>query len=330
MKLLATFSAVAALTGCGGLLSPASPPGTTALRIDGHPTTSSGDLAYVLSTTGSVYVYTFPGGAPAGQLTGFSTANLPSGICSDASGDVFIASITNPKSRSSTIYEYRHGGTSPIATLSDEGMAFGCAVDPSTGNLAVINGYDAFNPYGNYSSVAVYPAAQGNPTMYYSSSLGMWSGTYDDAGHLYLACTTARRDRAGIAELEPGSGAFATIRVKAAIYLNPGQILPTLQWDGQYFAMTSNKRFAEPLELYRLSIDGHKATVVDSSTLDGNHHLGGSWIAGNTIVGIVQSNGWNGLSVWSYPQGGEPQSRIPHVLKKVKGKLEGVAVSAGS
>lgn len=326
MKLVLTIGAIAVLAACSGRQSPTAIPASSLSQVRAHRATS-GDLLYTLGTNGTVYVYTYPGGTPAGQLTEFDGN---SGLCTDAAGDVFIPSITGPKTRSSTIYEYQHGGTTPIATLSDEGSAFGCAVDPKTGNLAVVNGFDEFNPYGKFSSVAVYAGAQGNATMYFNPSLGMWSDTYDNKGNLYVATTTTRRDHAGIAVLRPGGTTFDRIRFRTALYYNPSLFLPTVQWDGQYLAVTSNKRFTEPAMLYQLSITGRKASIVTSSTLEYKHHIGWSYIDGSTMIGVEQSGGWNVLSLWAYPQGGEPQSQILKVLKKSDGKLFGVVVSPGS
>ncbi len=63
------------------------------------------------------------------------------------------------------VYEYSHGGTQSIATLSDPGSPYGCSVDPTTGNLAVANttssGY-----YGYYGYVAIFPDAEGTATTY--------------------------------------------------------------------------------------------------------------------------------------------------------------------
>jgi hypothetical protein len=46
----------------------------------------------------------------------------PFGECSDSAGDVFVAAYANSSMNSSTIYEYAHGGTSPVATLSDSSL----------------------------------------------------------------------------------------------------------------------------------------------------------------------------------------------------------------
>jgi hypothetical protein len=70
----------------------------------------SGQLLYISDYTASnVTVYRYPAGALVGTLTGF---DAPQGECVDSSGNVWI---TN--SGTSQLFEYAHGGTSPIATL---------------------------------------------------------------------------------------------------------------------------------------------------------------------------------------------------------------------
>ncbi len=149
--------------------------------------TSSQDLLYVSGhegNTGEVYVYSYPGGQLLQTLSGLIA---PGGECIDASGDVFITDYADLSFTSVKIYEYAHGGTTPLETLDDPGIAQGCAIDPIGGNLAVANGQDASNPYGNYGDVAIYSKAQGSPTMFYSSKYGFGFCGYDDIGNLYLA-----------------------------------------------------------------------------------------------------------------------------------------------
>ena len=137
--------AVMTFSGCGGsqVTSVAASADTMPKRIQGYsaaisrmePKASQQDLLYLASSSseGSVYVYTYPQGRLAGTLTGFIA---PRGECSDSAGDVFIVAYSNSSYTASTIYEFAHGGTDPIATLSDPDGAVGCAVDPTTGNLA--------------------------------------------------------------------------------------------------------------------------------------------------------------------------------------------------
>src|SRR5262249_50697935 len=84
------------------------------------------------SGTVDVYNYRVRAGKLYGQITGFSA---PYGQCVDKSGNVYIADLGSSK-----IYEFAHGGTTPIATATDDyGFPIGCSVDPTTGNVAVSN-----------------------------------------------------------------------------------------------------------------------------------------------------------------------------------------------
>jgi hypothetical protein len=57
------------------------------------------------------------------------------------------------------VVEYAHGGESPIKTLGTDGPGVGCAIDPVTGNLAVVN-FEA----GKGSDIQVWENASGTPT----------------------------------------------------------------------------------------------------------------------------------------------------------------------
>ena len=85
----------------------------------------------------------------------------PQGVCSDASGNVFIDVDPN------VVYEYRHGGTTPVATLRETSnyVPFDCASDPTTGNLAVADLCYGCGQ-GGQGSVAIFQSAQGTPTRY--------------------------------------------------------------------------------------------------------------------------------------------------------------------
>ncbi len=104
------------------------------------------DLLYV-SKYDDVDVFSYPAGKRVGTLTGFQS---PGGLCVDKAGDVFVTNFG-----ASNIVEYAHGGTKPIATLSDPYQEpDDCSVDPTTGNLAVAN-------IGG--SVSIYEGARGHP-----------------------------------------------------------------------------------------------------------------------------------------------------------------------
>ncbi len=93
-----------------------------------NPAAKSQALAYVTdSGTNTVVVYSYPKLKLVGTLTGFDN---PQGDCIDASGNVWIVNT-----EASQLLEYAHGGTTPIARLSDPGQyPVGCSFDPTTGH----------------------------------------------------------------------------------------------------------------------------------------------------------------------------------------------------
>jgi|HubBroStandDraft_4_1064222.scaffolds.fasta_scaffold00333_23 hypothetical protein len=330
-------SAVVLLSGCAGSANPVAGarayenPGASprvSSSLERH--SSSGDLLYTSSTSGSVYIYSYPQGKRVGELTGF---NGGAGMCTDPTGDVFIPSITNSSTGASTIYEYAHGGTQPIAELSDTGTAFGCSVDPLTGNLAVANIYDTTNPYSiRNGSVAVYAAAQGSPNLYYSSSLGIELCGYDNKGNLYLSVFNGQQNTAQLARLAKGGDSISLMTLNVTIDTDPEYFTPFVQWDGKHVTISSYKGFGSPVLVYQLAVSGNQATAVGTTNLDSkkNHHAGQSWIQGNKFIGIALVKSASNVALWSYPKGGSPTSQIKKVIERNIGSLDGVVVSRGS
>src|ERR1700722_1611021 len=138
------------------------------------------DLIYFASPDkNSVYIYTYPKGAFVGTLTGFIS---PNGECSDLEGNIFIVAASNQSDTSSTIYEFAHGSSAPFATLSDPDKAYACAVDPSSGSLAVVG-----------DSVAIFQNASGEPRMYYDSAENPFLRCgYDNQSNLYLTADSSQ------------------------------------------------------------------------------------------------------------------------------------------
>ncbi len=103
-----------------------------------------------------VQVFSYPSGTYMGALSappeGFSE---PQGMCSDKNGNVFIANTENSK-----IDEYAGNGTF-MQALSDPGeYPSGCAVDPSSGTLAVSN---IISTSDNAGGISLYANASGKP-----------------------------------------------------------------------------------------------------------------------------------------------------------------------
>src|SRR5580698_6590325 len=140
------------------------------------PAAKQGALLYVTGGA-DVDIFQWPTLQTAGVLTGFQQT---AGACVDAAGDVWVADAYSQK-----LYEYPHGGTTPIATLDDSaGFPNGCAVNKRNGNLVVGNEYN--NNVG-HGSITVYRRAAGEGTIYYDSSLDdVFSLDYAPNGNLYL------------------------------------------------------------------------------------------------------------------------------------------------
>lgn len=142
---MTTSAALALFAGCSSGASSITPLGSSVVLSNRERSwvsrgAASQNLLYVsIQGFNDVYVYSY---SPSpielvGKLTGFSD---PSGLCVDKAGNVYVANAG-----AKNILEYAHGGTKPIATLTDESDApFSCSIDPSTGDLAVSGSYGSF------------------------------------------------------------------------------------------------------------------------------------------------------------------------------------------
>jgi hypothetical protein len=285
--------AVALLAGCGGSQPPIGAPGAmpqtsaTATHADRGkswmlPSTSSRDLIYATGGCGGACVISYPDGKTVDSIT---IGGGVVGDCSDSAGNVFI---TN----NNQVLEYAHGGTTPIATLDLSGdNATGCAVDPMTGNLAVVY-------RGSGADVAVFADAQGQPMLYTSELDSEFCG-YDDDGDLFVSGYNS--DEPDLSELLNGSGAFSPLSIKGKIG-NPGRV----QWDGKY--LTYESRTAGSVKIARLTVAGSSATVVGTTRFKGGiRNAYEPWIYGNRIIVPYSTRGQyaNEIGVWAYPGGGK-------------------------
>lgn len=249
------------------------------------------DLLYVSDEgTAEVSVYSYPGDKIKGVLTGFE---LPVGECADKVGDVFIVDYD-----ASLIFEYAHGGTSPIATLNDPGYSpAGCSVDPTTGNLAVTNVSTKSSGQGN---VAIYKLAKGKPKAYYTDpnmARTFFCG-YDNGGNLFVNGAGFASPFA-FAELPSRNPSFRDIKLDQTIQ-SPGGV----QWDGKHVAVVDTLSSV----IYQFSIKGNKGTEVGSTPLVGGANVLQFWIEGSRVVGPEASGA--DVGIWNYPSGGAVKATI--------------------
>ncbi len=313
---------VAMLGGCGGSQPPTAMPQTSAGATHAGsgeswmlPEAKSKDLLYVSKLT-RVLVYAYPTAKKVvGNLTGFDDA---SGLCSDRSGDVWVTDF-----QKSQVSEYAHGGTEPIAVLSDENDPIGCAVDPKSGDLAVANYAD---------NVSIYAPGSGNPIIYTAPDFYfMEFCSYDGSGNLFIdgyRGTHEGHERSTILELSYGGTRLQRFKLEGRPRTKlrfPGG----MQWDGKSLVVGYAGKYDS--ELYRISNLGRFGKITKRVTLtapDGGFIPGEApfvlykgYIIGAYNVGTTQISN---IAFWPYPGGGAAIKEF-----KVRGKYypAGLALS---
>lgn len=206
-------------------------------------------LMYVSDwATRDVFVYKYPRAVLVGRLTGFQR---PYGQCADAAGDIWIADFD-----ASSIVEYAHGGTTPIATLATDGAAIGCAVSPR-GDLAVAN----FTTPQGAGDIQVFAHASGVPADYSNSSCYyLWAPGYDRKSNLYVE---GKNSEPAVCELPAGGTSLTPVEIDQTIG-SPGGVM----WDGKYLTLTDQ------------NYQGSGSTAIYQTTESASGNL--------TVVGTTQ------------------------------------------
>jgi hypothetical protein len=244
---------------------------------------SKEDLLYVSSEMDwDVDVFSFPEGKREGKLTGLTA---PLGLCSDQRGNVFV-----PNGGASDILEYAHGGTTPIATLTETNQSpEACSVDTATGNLAVANITTNGDEAG---SVAIYRRARGSPQTYPVPNMFLvYECGYDNASDLFVDGLTKFQGTFIFAELPKGGTSFNDLTIDAPIAL-PGGV----QWDGKYLAVGD----AQSGVIYRT--DGAAGKVEATTTLRGSDEVLQFWVQNGAVA--APSYYTVDAGFWKYPHGG--------------------------
>jgi hypothetical protein len=181
---------------------------------------TKGPLLFVSdSTTAMVYVYQLSTLKVVNTVTGLTD---PQGECSDTKGDVWVTDAGV-----NSIYELSREGRLEN-TLTATAYPVGCASDPTTGNLAVMNLFGSGSGSGSHGAVTIYPKRAGrsshqyqNPRQYYYNF-----GGYDTGGDLFFD----GRSESGafmLSELPKGAKRALTIAISGGTIYYPGMV----QWD---------------------------------------------------------------------------------------------------
>jgi hypothetical protein len=243
-----------------------------------------------------VYAYSYPQGTLEGTLTGFRS---PAGLCVDQAGDIWVS-----EQASGHIKEYAHGGTKAIAVLDDTGeLPVSCAIDPTTGNLAVANFYR--RKHGGHGGIAIFTDAKGKPTFYtgVQGLYGYFCG-YDDKGNLFVDGTSHVSGGFLFEELPKGTAQLRNITLTGGTIYFPGQV----QWDGEYVAVGDQTygRREGAAAIFRTTGAGGK--IVGVTTLTGYGDVVEFWIEGNRLVASNYSA--RAALLYRYPAGGWPKRSI--------------------
>lgn len=303
-RALAIGLCVAILSGCGAQ-SEGSLPQSVDAQSGTHkapgkswmlPGATRSDLLYVTAYD-FVEVYSYPGLKSVGTLAGFDNAE---GLCTDNNGHLYVVDDS-----AGEIFGYAHGASTPFITLNDIGnFPFGCAVDPSTGNLAVVGGMN----HVAAANIAIFSNASGSPIMYYPPAVALEWCAFDNRGNLFITPHwdgTIVKGGVWLSELPQGSGTLTNMLVTQDGYSGG-----SIAWDGKYFEI-ENPHFNQrngPSEVYRVQISGSSAQIVGTIELKkrGWKDMGAEFAILNGTLITAASRKQRTVGLWKFPHGGNP------------------------
>jgi len=239
------------------------------------PEAKKSDLVYISNFYNStILVSTYPGGKPVGSIG----SDDPQGECTSktSNGNWWVVA-----SGADEIVEYAHGGIFPISALSENvGEPAGCAIDPTTGDLAV--------SILGVGDLVIFAGAKGSGTTVPDGLSSAYSLAYDNNGDLFVTGATDTNKYALI-ELPKGGSSFETIT------LHPNK-QGGIQWHGNYLALGGSGG------IYHFAIHGTKGKEIGFTPLLGSSDIVQFWIQGGYVVGADAGN--EDAEMWKYPAGG--------------------------
>ncbi len=254
------------------------------------------------SFLGAVYLFDYNTGAAMGSLAPPPEGWLePQGACTDKSGNFYFANTAV----SGTVDKYSHSGTY-IATIADPGQfPVACAVDRSTGNLAVSNIIDTS---GGPGSISIYNGGVRQNTYYPSNMSRVYFIGYEaGTGTLWLSGSNST---VGFQADTFSNGKFHIVPVSGILF--PG----TTQWSAKTKTMVLGDQdtFSAPT-FYQVDDSGNivGSTVTQCESPSNFCDIIQAVIKGPSIVGpdavLIQVNRF------AFPAGGSPilQYSAPYV-----------------
>jgi hypothetical protein len=280
---------------------------TTTVHPDHHKSWVSPDVAKAPRVlfisdygNGDVYIYTMPGMALKGTLTGFSGNQ---GECTDGSGNIWITNTNTQQ-----IFKYSRTGTL-LSTLDDAGFyPVGCAVNRSNGDLAVSNiigsaGDGNVEIYANGSGSGS-PVSNPNQSEYFFPA-------YDTSGNLYVDGF----DNSGFFTISQCSGSTcSSMNISGASPDFPGG----LSWDRVNSQLViGDQECGGNLGscVYGATISGTTATITSTTDLP-NYDGTNCDVDQGTLApfskyfagGCIPDSTTASADRWGYPAGGTPNN----------------------
>jgi hypothetical protein len=268
------IAAAAMLTACSGQLQVQTPLAAPALtRSSAVHSADEANLLYAsYPGINTVDMYTYFDGNFGNRVKSIGISD-PTGLCTDKAGDVYVVSNSGD-----TVSKFAHGATRPEQTIKlAAGNPFACAVDLSSGDLAV----SVQNPRGKtYKGAEVHIFPGGRPPFKdYRSSAGFHQTSYvayDDKHNLFVIaspCQTydycqyySQGGPPALFELTPGARWFTQVHLAHSKLVDPagiGWIKPSLLvTDNDY----KNKRRTFGLKVF---IQRGNAEVIEAFPLPG-------------------------------------------------------------
>jgi hypothetical protein len=317
MKRFVLVIAAALLAGCSQSSRLVPQTATDFVRSPGSslmaPDIANADLLYISDGNGEVVVYRYWQHTFVGVLTDFTQ---PMGECVDTRGDVFITDYAAKQ-----VVEYAHGATKPYRKLDDAPYTpYACAVDPTSGNLAVANSSGGTGESGN---IAIYGDASGQPTYYTDPQISAFEGcAYDAKGDLLVTNGGAGRDYSSFAWLRKGATALANINLPGPTPSYEWNDVAGIQWDGKYWAIDEyEEALRENLIEGQMYYVGYTAFDCCGAYGPLSIYNNGSG-QGTQAVAAVEGS----VEYFNYPAGGDPIAYISHGIDEPYG----VAISLKS
>lgn len=253
--------------------------------------------------TDDVYLYSLPAMTLKGMLTGFSE---PSGMCSDSRGRVWVTDAT-----ASRVRKYSRSGKL-VGGLSLPGeYPVGCAVNQTTGDLAVASITDTSGGPGN---VTIFQGGVAHGTPYVNpNQYEYFFIAYDPAGNLYVDGFD-QSFNSMISELPVGSSpTMQTLAITGGTIYYPGGL--TWYARGSYL-LAGDQACGGTIGSceYWVTVSGSAATITGSTPLtntDGSAcdvDQGTLSPLGNYFAGpcIAQGSVPSIAAVWPFSAGGAP------------------------